>query len=386
MTHSTSFKALASTMALACAFGGLMSAAHAETTVRLGFAAPLTGPQAHYGEDMRNGLTLALEEANAKGIQLDGDKAKFVLVSKDDQADPRTAVQVAQQIADDGVNGMLGHFNSGTTIPASRVYNEAGIPQIAMATSPEYTLQGYDTTFRMMTSDTQQGAAVGVFMVKDLNAKKIAVIDDRTAYGQGLADQVIAAVKRAGGEVVAREYTTDKASDFTAILTSIKAKGADAIFFGGLDAQSGPMRRQMATLGLPQPLVSGEMTRSETFLKLAGDSANGTYASLAGVPLKTMAQGEKFAAAYKARFKAEPGVYAPYAYDGAWNMITAMEQAGSAKADKYLPKLAGLKRSGATSSNIAYDKNGDLNEVAVTIYTVKNGKWEEVKTIVDSAK
>lgn len=386
MTHSTSFKALASTMALACAFGGLMSAAHAETTVRLGFAAPLTGPQAHYGEDMRNGLTLALEEANAKGIQLDGDKAKFVLVSKDDQADPRTAVQVAQQIADDGVNGMLGHFNSGTTIPASRVYNEAGIPQIAMATSPEYTLQGYDTTFRMMTSDTQQGAAVGVFMVKDLNAKKIAVIDDRTAYGKGLADQVIAAVKRAGGEVVAREYTTDKASDFTAILTSIKAKGADAIFFGGLDAQSGPMRRQMATLGLTQPLVSGEMTRSETFLKLAGDSANGTYASLAGVPLKTMAQGEKFAAAYKARFKAEPGVYAPYAYDGAWNMITAMEQAGSAKADKYLPKLAGLKRSGATSSNIAYDKNGDLNEVAVTIYTVKNGKWEEVKTIVDSAK
>ena len=386
MTTSTPFKTLASTMALACAFGGLMSAAHADTTVRLGFAAPLTGPQAHYGEDMRNGLLLALEEANAKGIQLDGDKAKFVLVSKDDQADPRTAVQVAQQIADDAVNGMLGHFNSGTTIPASRVYNEAGIPQIAMATSPEYTQQGYDTTFRMMTSDTQQGAAVGVFMVKDLGAKKIAVIDDRTAYGQGLADQVIAAIKRAGGEVIAREYTTDKSTDFTAILTSIKAKGADAIFFGGLDAQSGPMRRQMATLGLTQPLVSGEMTRSDTFLKLAGDTANGTYASLAGVPLKTMAQGEKFATAYKARFKADPGVYAPYAYDGAWNMITAMEQAGSAKADKYLPKLAGLKRSGATSANIAYDKNGDLNEVAVTIYTVKNGKWEEVKTIVDSAK
>lgn len=386
MTMTPSFKTLASTVAIACAFGGLMSAAQAETTVRLGFAAPLTGPQAHYGEDMRNGLTLALEEANAKGIKLDGDTAKFVLVSKDDQADPRTAVQVAQQIADAKVNGMLGHFNSGTTIPASRVYNDAGIPQIAMATSPEYTLQGYDTTFRMMTSDTQQGAAVGVFMVKDLNAKKIAVIDDRTAYGQGLADQVIAAVKRAGGTVVAREYTTDKASDFTAILTSIKAKGAEAIFFGGLDAQSGPMRRQMATLGITQPLVSGEMTRSDTFLKLAGDSANGTYASLAGVPLKTMAQGEKFAAAYKARFKAEPGVYAPYAYDGAWNMITAMQEAGSAKSDKYLAKLAGLKRSGATSANIAYDKKGDLNEVAVTIYTVKGGKWEEVKTIVDSAK
>ena len=146
------------------------------------------------------------------------------------------------------------------------------------------------------------------------------------------------------------------------------------------------MRRQMVTLGLTMPLVSGEMTRSDTFLRLAGEAANGTYASLAGVPLQSMAQGEKFAAAYKARFKAEPGVYAPYAYDGAWNMITAMQEAGSAKPAKYLAKLAGLKRSGATSSNIAYDKNGDLNEVAVTIYTVKAGKWEQVKTIVDSAK
>lgn len=381
MKFRTTLKLLSASIAAV----GMAAAAQA-ADIKLGFAAPLTGPQSHYGEDMQNGLNLALEEANQKGIQIDGKPAKFVLVSRDDQADPRVGVQVAQQLVDESVVGILGHFNSGTTIPASRVYHEAGLPQIAMATSPEYTKQGYETTFRMMTSDTQQGAAVGVFMVKDLNAKKVAIIDDRTAYGQGLADQVIQAVKRAGGTVVAREYTTDKASDFTAILTSIKAKGADAIFFGGLDAQSGPMRRQMATLGLKQPLVSGEMTRSDTFLKLAGEAGNGTYASLAGVPLKTMAQGEKFAAAYKARFKADPGVYAPYAYDGAWNMITAMEQAGSAKAAKYLPKLASLKRSGATSANIAYDKNGDLNEVAVTIYTVKGGKWEEVKTIVDSAK
>ncbi|RMX08941.1 branched-chain amino acid ABC transporter substrate-binding protein [Corticibacter populi] len=363
-----------------------MGAAHAETVVRFGFAAPLTGPQSHYGEDMRNGLTLAIEEANAQGLTLDGDKARFVLVSKDDQADPRTAVQVAQQIVDEDVNGVLGHFNSGTTIPASRVYNDAGLPQIAMATSPEYTLQGYDTTFRMMTSDTQQGAAVGLFIVQDLGAKKVALIDDRTAYGQGLTDQVAKAVQKAGGSIVAREYTTDKANDFTAILTSIKSKGADAVFFGGLDAQSGPMRRQMRTLGLEVPLVSGEMTRSDTFLRLAGDAANGTYASLAGVPLETMAQGEKFAAAYEARFKSKPGVYAPYAYDGAWNMIAAMQEAGSSKPEKYLAKLAGLTRSGATSENIAYDDKGDLNEVAVTIYEVKNGQWEQVKTIVDSAQ
>lgn len=379
------FKLLAATAAVMASFAFGQAQAADTTVVKLGFAAPLTGPQSHYGEDMKNGLTLALEEANKQNIQIDGKTAKFELVSRDDQADPRTAVQVAQQIVDEGVDGILGHFNSGTTIPASRVYNDAGLPQIAMATSPEYTDQGYNNTFRMMTSDTQQGAAVGEFMVKDLGAKTVALIDDRTAYGQGLADQVAKAVEAAGGKVIAREYTTDKANDFTSILTNIKAKEPAAIFFGGLDAQSGPMRRQMATLGIKAPLVSGEMTRSDTFLKLAGDAANGTFASLAGVPLKQMAAGEKFEADYKARFKVNPGVYAPYAYDGAWNMITAMKEAGSAKPKAYLPKLAALTRTGATSQNIAYDSKGDLKEISVTIYEVKNGKWEMVKTMVSKA-
>ncbi len=384
MQSTTSYKLLAAVAAVAAGLA-LAPAQAAETVVKLGFAAPLTGPQSHYGEDMKNGLELALEEANAQKIQLDGKTAKFELVTRDDQADPRTAVQVAQQIADEDVKGILGHFNSGTTIPASRIYNDAGLPQIAMATSPEYTRQGYDTTFRMMTSDTQQGAAAGEFIVKDLGAKNVALIDDRTAYGQGLADEVAKAVEANGGKIITREYTTDKANDFTSILTNIKSKQPDAIFFGGLDAQSGPMRRQMATLGIKAPMVSGEMTRSDTFLKLAGDTANGTYASLAGVPLKQMAAGEKFEAAYKARFNKDPGVYAPYAYDGAWNMITAMKEAGSAEPKAYLPKLAALQRTGATSQNIAYDQHGDLKEISVTIYEVKNGKWEMVKTMVSKA-
>lgn len=385
MKSNNKFKLLAAAAAVASSFA-FAPAQAADAVVKLGFAAPLTGPQSHYGEDMKNGLELALEEANKANIQLDGKTAKFELVSRDDQADPRTAVQVAQQIVDQGVQGVLGHFNSGTTIPASRVYNDAGLPQIAMATSPEYTEQGYDTTFRMMTSDTQQGAANGKFIVEDLGAKNVALIDDRTAYGQGLTDQVAAAVEAAGGKIIAREYTTDKANDFTAILTNIKAKQPDAIFFGGLDAQSGPMRRQMVTLGINAPLVSGEMTRSDTFLQLAGDAANGTYASLAGVPLQSMAKGEKFEADYKVRFNTNPGVYAPYAYDGAWNMVTAMQEAGSAKPAAYLPKLATLQRSGATSEHIAYDKKGDLKEISVTMYEVKNGKWEMVKTMVSQAQ
>ncbi len=381
MTLRTPIKLLAAGIAAAC----LTSVAQA-ADIKFGFAAPLTGPQSHYGEDMQNGLTLALEEANQKGVQVDGKPAKFVLVSRDDQADARVAVQVAQQLVDQGVNGILGHFNSGTTIPASRIYHDAGLPQIAMATSPEYTRQGYETTFRMMTSDTQQGGAVGKFMVEKLNAKKIALIDDRTAYGQGLADEVEKAVKAAGGQIVRREYTTDKANDFTSILTNIKGVAPDAIFYGGLDAQSGPMKRQMVTLGLKAPLVSGEMTRSDTFIKLAGDAADGTYASLAGVPLDKMSAGKDFAQRYQARFKKAPGVYAPYAYDGAWNMITAIEKAGSAKPEKYLPQLAKLNRKGATSEHIAYDDKGDLKEISVTIYQVKNGKWEMVETMVSQAQ
>lgn len=385
MIMTTRFTRIAGSVAVSAGLAFGSAYAQDVNVVKLGFAAPLTGPQSHYGEDMRNGLLLALEEANEQGIEIDGKTAKFELVSRDDQADPRTAVQVAQQIVDEGVDGMLGHFNSGTTIPASRVYHDAGLPQIAMATSPEYTDQGYETTFRMMTSDTQQGAANGAFMVNDLGAKKIALIDDRTAYGQGLADQVAKAVEAAGGEIIAREYTTDKANDFTSILTNIKAREPDAIFFGGLDAQSGPMRRQMVTLGIDAPLVSGEMTRSETFLKLAGDAANGTYASLAGVPLQQMAAGERFEQAYKARFNVNPGVYAPYAYDGAWNMITAMQKAGSAKPENYLPELVATSRSGATSEQIAYDEKGDLKEISVTIYQVKDNQWEMVKTIVSQA-
>lgn len=383
MQLSKGFKALAVTAATLAALASTPAAA--ERVVKLGFAAPLTGPQSHYGEDMRNGLTLALEEANAQGIELNGERAKFELVSRDDQADPRVAVQVAQQIVDEGVDGVLGHFNSGTTIPASSVYNNEGLPQIAMATSPEYTAQGFETTFRMMTSDTQQGAAAGEFIVKDLGAKTVALIDDRTAYGEGLADQVAKAVEARGGSIVAREYTTDKSNDFTAILTNIRAKNPDVVFFGGLDAQSGPMRRQMVRLGIQAPLMSGEMTRSETFLKLAGEDAEGTYASLAGVPLQQMAAGTKFEEAYKARFNQNPGVYAPYAYDGAWNMITAMKEAGSSKPADYLPKLAALQRAGATSESIAYDDNGDLKEISVTIYQVKDGKWEMIKTMVSAA-
>ena len=191
--------------------------------VKIGHASPLTGPQAHLGKDNENGVRMAIEELNAKGVTIGGQKVQFELESEDDQADPRIATTVAQKFVDDKVSGIIGHLNSGTTIPSSRIYNDAGLVQISpSATNPKYTQQGYKGAYRVMANDVQQGKVLGEFAVKDMAAKKIAIIDDRTAYGQGLADEFEKAAKAAGGNIVVHEFTNDKASDFTAILTKIK--------------------------------------------------------------------------------------------------------------------------------------------------------------------
>jgi len=237
----------------------LAGTAHAQQVeeVKVGFAGPMTGAQAHYGKDFQNGITLAVEDMNATKPVIGGKPVHFVLDSADDQADPRTGTTVAQKLVDDGIKGMLGHFNSGTTIPASRIYANAGIPQIAMATAPEYTQQGFKTTFRMMTSDTQQGSVAGTFAVKNLGLKKIVVIDDRTAYGQGLADEFSKAAKAAGGNIIDREYTNDKAVDFKSVLTKAKAMNPDLVYFGGADSQAAPMVKQMKSLSDTDTYLAG---------------------------------------------------------------------------------------------------------------------------------
>jgi branched-chain amino acid transport system substrate-binding protein len=356
------------------------AAAAGETVVKIGFAAPLTGPQAHYGEEYKNGVTLAIEDANGEHPTIGGKPVKFELVAEDDQADPKTATQVAQKFVDAKVNGIIGHFNSGCSIPASKIYSDAGIPQISMATSPVFTTQGYKTTFRSMTSDTQQGSVMGKFVVEKLNAKKVAIVDDRTAYGQGLADEFEKAVKAAGGNVVKREFTNDKATDFAAIITTIKGVSPDVVFYGGADAQSAPMAKQMKRLGVNAPLISGEMTKTPTFLKLAGAEADGTIASLAGLPLAQMPKGKDYETRYKARFKADVATYSPYGYDSTRVMIAAMEKAGSAEPAKYLPVLAKMEYDGVTG-NTQYDDKGDLKNGGITVYKVVKGDWTVLQTV-----
>jgi branched-chain amino acid transport system substrate-binding protein len=361
----------------------LVGTAHAQQAedVKLGFAGPMTGAQAHYGADFQNGITLAVEEMNATKPVIGGKPVRFVLDSADDQADPRTGTTVAQKLVDDGIKGMLGHFNSGTTIPASRIYANAGIPQIAMATAPEYTQQGFKTTFRMMTSDTQQGSVAGTFAVKNLGMKKIAIVDDRTAYGQGLADQFQKAAKAAGATIVDREFTNDKAVDFKAILTKLKSANPDLVYYGGADSQAAPMVKQMKSLGIKAPLMGGEMVHTPTFLKIAGPAAEGTIASLAGLPLDDMPGGKDYVLKYKKRFNQDVETYSPYAYDGAMAMMKAMEKANSTDPVKYLPVLAKTDMAGVTTKSLEYDAKGDLKNGGITIYKVEGGQWKPLQSV-----
>lgn len=351
--------------------------------IKIGFSAPLTGAQSHYGKDMQNGILLALEEVNASKPRINGKQVKFVLLSEDDQADPKTATTVAQRLVDLGIQGMLGHFNSGTSIPASSVYYHAGIPQIAMATAPEYTTQGYKTTFRMMTSDTQQGSVMGTFAVKKLGYKNIVIIDDRTAYGQGLADQFEKAVYTAGGNIIRREFTNDKAINFKAIITNIKKVKPHAVFYGGAEGQSGPLLKQMRELGVKAAFISGEMSKTDQFIKLAGKAAEGAIVSLAGLPLEQMPGGTNYRKKYEKRFGKTIELYSPYAYDGAIALLTAMRKADSSNPEKYLSILAAIDMLGVTTEHIRYEKNGDLKNATVTVYKVENGNWKTLESIIE---
>ncbi len=359
-------------------------AAQPEVTVKIGHAAPLTGPQAHLGKDNENGVRLAIDELNAQGLEIGGAKVKFELLSEDDQADPKTGTLVAQKLIDAKVSGVIGHLNSGTTIPASKLYNDAGIPQISpSATNVTYTQQGFNTAFRVMAHDGQQGKVLGEFAVAKLGAKKIAIIDDRTAYGQGLADEFEKAVKGAGASVAAREFTNDKATDFMAILTKIKGKRPDLVFYGGMDAQAGPLAKQLKSLGIKAKLLMGDGGSTPEFVKLAGDGAEGAYSSLPGVPLAQMPGGQAFGDKFTAKY-GQIQLYAPYCYDAVYVMVEAMKKANSTEPAKYLPELAKIAYKGVTA-DISFDDKGDIKGGAITLYQVKNGKWEVLETIGGAA-
>jgi branched-chain amino acid transport system substrate-binding protein len=371
---------------LACLLALAAPTSWAQTQVKIGSASPLSGTGAHQGKDIENGARMAVDDLNAKGLTIAGKKVRFVLQAEDDGADPKMGTAAAQKLVDNGVVAVVGHLNSGTTVPASKIYNSAGIPQISpAATTPLYTRQGYKTAFRVVASDSLVGRTLATYSIKTLQAKKIAVIDDRTAFGQGLADEFTKGVKAAGGaQLVSRQFTNDKATDFNAILTQIRARDPDVIFYGGMDAVAGPMLKQMKALGMRAKFVSGDGVCSEKLPELAGDALGNdkVICVVAGgvTGAKEEAAAAAFAERYRQRYKIPLQTYAPYAYDATMVFASAMQQANSTDPAKFLPALAKIKYHGVTG-DIAFDASGDLHNAALTLYTYRKGKQVKLQVV-----
>lgn len=366
---------------LALAMGLVSLSCQAQERVRIGFMSPVTGPQAGYGIDNRDGAALAIKELNAKGVKVGGKTVQFELDVNDDVADPRQGVQVAQALVDKKIKFVLGPYNSGVTMPASRVFANGGVIVLTVASNPRITTQGHSNLFRIGATDNQLGAKMAVYAAQDLKAKTVAVIDDRTAYGQGVAQEFTAQANKLGIKVVAKEFTNDKATDFSSILTAVKAAKPDAVFYGGYSAQGGPMLRQMRGLGITAPLLGGDgICSAETATLSQVSSDMNVYCTQGGALIDRSAKGKQFLDKYKAEFKRDPLTYAASFYDGAHLLASAMEATQSTDPAKVGAHLAKSSFAGV-AGEYAYDEKHDLKSSAVTVFTFKGKDVVPLKSL-----
>jgi branched-chain amino acid transport system substrate-binding protein len=349
------------------------------TTVRIGHVAPLTGPLAALGQDNENGARLAIEEISAQGLTIDGHVIHLELDAQDDAADPKKGIEAAQKLVDDHVVAVIGHLNSGVSIPASKIYSDANVAQISgSTTSPDYTKQGFKTTFRLVSTDAQQGPVLAGYALKTLRARKIAIVDDSSVYGRGLANEFAKAVEAGGVKVADHETTTEKARDFKAILRKLKREQPDVVMFAGMDATGGGFVKQAAALGLKAKILGGDGMCTAEVAALAGAAVQDLTCSEVGVDLSKLDKGGDFDQKYQARFKAPVQSYAPFTYDAVYVIVDAMKRANSVDAPKVLTAIATTDYNGLTG-HIAFDDKGDLKGSAITLVGFKDNK----KNVID---
>ncbi|HET6789879.1 MAG TPA: branched-chain amino acid ABC transporter substrate-binding protein, partial [Aquabacterium sp.] len=324
-----------------------------------------------------NGARMAVDELNAQGVKIGGKKVRFELIAEDDAADPKQGTAAAQKLCDAKVNGVVGHLNSGTTIPAAKVYDSCGLPMVTpSATNPQLTALGYKRVYRLLANDNALGAGLARHARDVLKLKKVAIIDDRTAYGKGVAEVFRNTARTLGMEVVSEQYTNDKAVDFTSILTSIKSKKPDGIFFGGMDPQAGPMLRQMQQLGLSKAyLFGGDGICTEKLAELSSGARTlgNVVCAVGGASLDKLPQGKTWRSRYDAKFPKQFQVYSPYTYDATMVLVDAMKRANSTDPKVYAAKLATTDYQGVTAK-VQFEPNGELKTPAMTLYVYKDGK------------
>lgn len=355
--------------ALGCSKQGGKEAA----VIKIGAAGQLTGAEAVFGADMLNGVKLAVEEWNAKGGVLG---KKIEVVAGDDQAEPRQAVAVANKFVAEGVAGVVGHFNSSCSIPASEVYNKAGIPQISHAsTNPKLTDQGFGNVFRVCGRDDQQGKVAADYAVQKLKVKKVAIVHDKTTYGEGFANEFKKGLG-SGVQVVLFEGITKGEKDYSPVVTKIKSASPDLIFFGGIYNEGGLLVKQYKAVGGTAPFIGGDGIMSEEMLKIGGPGTEGTYATF-GPDTKEVASAKGFNDSYRKKF-GEPGVYSVYAYDAANILLQSIQKAGSIENAKVVAAVKATDYNGALG-HIQFDAKGDVKESPYVIWKVVNGKWQQLK-------
>ncbi|MDI6783938.1 MAG: branched-chain amino acid ABC transporter substrate-binding protein [bacterium] len=341
--------------------------------IRIGVVAPLTGDQAEIGIDLKNGAVMAVEEANAAGGILG---KKLELVPMDDKHDPKEAVAVAQRlITDPAVVAVVGHLNSNCSIPASKKYHDAQMTMITpSSTNPELTKKGYPEIFRVCATDAFQGPFGAEFAIKQLGKKRIAILHDRSQYGQGLAEEFRKAVNRLGLKELVFEGITQGDRDFAAILTKVKSLNPDLLYFGGMYPEGGLLSKQMRELGIKTQFMGGDGLYVPGYIKIAGKNAEGTIMTFLAPPWDEFPAAKEFVAKFVPQY-GEIKTYAPFAYDAANIIIDAINRAGSTDRAAIVKAVRETKDFNGVVGVINFDEKGDTTNKAMFIYTVKKGKF-----------
>ncbi|PKQ38397.1 MAG: branched chain amino acid ABC transporter substrate-binding protein [Actinobacteria bacterium HGW-Actinobacteria-1] len=387
--RNTRHKALALLLVAAVAATGMLAGCSAkteadsgtepakQTTVKIGFAAPLTGDNAVYGEGMKRAVEMAIEEANASD-EVKAAGYTYEISAQDDQADPKQAVNVANLLdGDAGVVALVGHFNSGCSIPASAVYERAGLAMVSVSSNPQLTAQGFAVVNRIVAKDDAQGTFAADLVYDTLGYKKVAVLDDSTPYGTGLATEFVKRFKEKGGEVVVQEKVQSKEVDFSAVVTRVKAAAPQALYYGGAHTEGALIAKQAKEAGLNIPVIGGDMLFSPEYIKIArAENAEGDICTSLGLPLDQQPKGTEFKAAYNEKYGKDPEAYDSYAYDSAWIIIKAVLEAGPDRA-AVATAIRGLSYDGVTGTT-SFDANGDTKNQAISAYRVTGGEWKQI--------
>lgn len=365
---------------LAGVWGVLAACQRGPREVKIAIAEPLTGDIAALGQGLKRAAVLAIEEANASGRF-----PNFTLraVEFDDRSDPKEAVNVANRIVSDpDVLAVIGHFNSGCSIPASAVYARAGVPMMnAGSSNPQLTLQqlspnwtGPRNIFRVNTTDDAQGAFAAEFAARSLKSKAVAIVHDKTAYGQGIAEVFQARFSERGGKVLCFDGVQAGDKDFKALVTRIKPLQPDLLYFGGTYTEGGLVLRQAREAGIQAPFLTGEISYDPDFLRIAGGAAEGAFVTYLGRPPELMASAKTFMEKYHLRYPgSEVKAYDHYAYEVTNILLAAMEKAGPDKA-KMMEHLRGMSYTGVLGTT-TFDEKGDTLNKTITLFVVKDGKF-----------